>query len=164
MTAPPQTGTATRYGQIPMFSGGLAFLSNFDPTPFWVPTLLLEAHTAEHAFNALKTSDPKQQAWVLTAPTPAEAKRRGRSRQLALRAGWDTGVRVRAMQTVLLAKFALPQLADQLAATGNLHLIETNYWHDQFWGSCFCPTHAEIAGVNMLGELLMALRVRSLRS
>lgn len=154
MTA--QAGTGTRYGQAPMFSGDLAFLSNFDPTPFHVPALGAEVATGEHGFNALKTADLHEQRHVLAAANPSEAKRRGRN--VTLRAGWDSGLRVWAMQRVLMAKFSMPALAAALDATGDTVLVETNHWHDQFWGSCFCPRHAASPGTNMLGELLMAIR------
>ncbi len=77
---------------------------------------------------------------------------------MTLRPGWNTGVRVWAMQRVLAAKFAVPSLNQRLVATGDLMLVETNHWHDQFWGSCFCPKHEQVPGTNMLGELLMAIR------
>lgn len=153
-----QAGTGAKYGQTPMFSGELAFLSNFDPTPFYVPALHAVVPSGEHAFNALKTPDPAEQRLVLAASTPGEAKRVGR--RVGLRTGWDTGGRVLAMQKVLVAKFQVPALASALAATGDRRLVETNHWHDMFWGSCFCPRHADDRGVNMLGELLMALRAR----
>lgn len=140
-----------------MFRGDLAFLSNYHPEPFYVPRLGAIAGSGEHAFNALKTLDPAERAHVLAAPTPGESKRRGR--RVTLRPDWDTGARVLAMQTVLRAKFAphTPS-AQKLVATGDLRLVETNHWHDQFWGDCTCPRHADLPGTNMLGELLMALR------
>lgn len=142
------------------FTGPLAFLSNFYVHPH------LSVHTGtvvasgEHDFNAAKTVDVQQREWVLTAPTPAEAKRRGR--RVTLRPGWDTGWRVRAMQTVLLGKFAEPELRQMLAATGTVPLVETNTWHDNFWGDCVCGRPScSTPGTNMLGELLMALRCRT---
>lgn len=66
-----------QFDQTPMFAGELAFLSNFDQTPFRMPLLDVEVASAEHAFNALKTVDPGQQRYVLEAPTPGESKRRG---------------------------------------------------------------------------------------
>lgn len=139
-----------------MFRGRLAFLSNFDTTRFYVPVLDAVAPSGEHAFNALKTTDPSEQLQVLAATTPQDAKRRGR--RVALLAGWNEGARVWAMQRVLMAKFAVPPLAERLMATDGTALVETNVWHDQFWGSCICPRHAGVPGVNMLGELLMAIR------
>lgn len=150
-----------------MFSGNLRFLSNFHVEPFSFDAWELgagemacrTAASGEHAFNALKTADVDQQAWVLAAPTPLEAKRRGR--RVALRPDWDTGGRVLAMQVVLRGKFRPgSRLAELLVQTGTLRLVETNYWHDQFWGDCYCPRHSGTPGVNMLGELLMSRRAR----
>ncbi|MBD0673983.1 NADAR family protein [Streptomyces sp. CBMA156] len=118
--------------------------------------------SGEHAFNALKTIDPVERARVLGEATLGGAKREGRC--VSLRPGWNTGGRVRAMQQVLVAKFALPDLTARLEATGDLELVETNRRHDQFWGSCFCPAHVGTPGRNMLGELLMAIRDRRRQS
>ena len=142
----------------PMFTGELGFLSNFHQAPFHMPQLGGIVKTGEHAFNALKTLDPTEQAHVLAAATPAEAKRRGR--RVTLRPGWDTGARVQAMQQTLVAKFTDPDLRARLVATGDLPLVETNTWHDNFWGSCQCARCVTKTKVNMLGELLMALRTR----
>lgn len=153
-----------------MFTGELAWASNFDTTPFLVPSWGVVVKSNEHFFNAAKTLDPTERQWVLDAPTPMVAKRRGNSAppDFTLRPGWDTGWRVRTMQTGLLAKFALPQMAERLAATGTMALVETNRWHDNFWGDCFCGNadgnHPRCLspGQNLLGELLMALRCRVL--
>lgn len=142
--------------QAPMFTDDLGFLSNFDPTRFFVPQLGAVVASGEHAFNALKTLEPAEQNDVLAAPTPSQSKSRGR--RVTLRTGWDAGVRVWAMQRVLMAKFLLPEMSQQLEATRDLLLVETNHWHDQFWGDCYCPRHIQAPGRNMLGELLMAIR------
>lgn len=140
----------------PMFHGELRVLSNYASTPFYVPDLNATAPTGEHAFNAFKTLDPDARAAILAAPSPGAAKKFGRS--APLRSGWDTGVRVWAMTRVVVAKFADADLAGVLLGTGDRHLIETNDWHDQFWGDCFCQRHSAARGVNMLGELLMTQR------
>lgn len=151
-----------------MFTGDLTALSNFDTTPFHVPSLGVTVKSNEHLFNALKFTDLDYRAYVLDAPTPGEAKRRGRTRKQPLRPGWDTGGRVRAMQTGLLAKFADPVLRAVLDSTDDRLLIETNRWHDTFWGTCIgggrtpCRPDCALPGKNMLGELLMALRCRNL--
>lgn len=142
----------------PMFTGRLSFLSNFyEGDPFDIPGLGAAA-TGEHAFNALKAVRRADAERVLSAPTPALAKRAGRA--VALRPGWDAGLRVLAMQAVIDAKFSSELMSLRLAATGLERLVETNVWHDQFWGSCLCPRHAGVPGTNMLGELLMARRAR----
>lgn len=152
-----------------MFTGDLAVLSNFYMHPFEVPVLGTVA-SGEHAFNAFKTADPSRQRWVLSASTPGEAKRRGRS--VTLRPDWDSGFRFLAMQMTLRAKFAVPELLDALGSTGDLVLVETNLWHDNFWGSCLGDEPAKTAhrpecahpGKNMLGEMLMAIRAAFLNS
>lgn len=144
---------------VPMFSGRLGFLSNFDTTPFWMPELDAMVRSGEHAFNALKTTDESARAEVLAQPTPAKAKMVGR--RVPLRPGWDAGLRVRAMQSVLLAKFDGADLWDRLQDTGEEVLVETNTWHDNFWGDCRCGREScSLPGANMLGELLMALRAK----
>ena len=140
----------------PMFSGSLAFASNFYEMPFYVPELGLYAASGEHAFNAMKTTDPDQLRAVLDAPTPKASKAIGR--KVTLRPGWDTGMRVLAMQRIVDAKFTRTNIGGLLTATGDLVLVETNFWHDQFWGDCTCERHADAPGRNMLGELLMAQR------
>jgi ribA/ribD-fused uncharacterized protein len=139
-----------------MFRGELDFLSNFYEQSFYCSAVSFEVPTAEHAFMALKTLDPVQREHVLTAATPGAAKRRGRG--VTLRPDWDTGARVWAMKSVLESKFAVPDLRERLLATGMTKLVEVNEWHDQFWGDCWCASHVGQPGVNMLGELLMALR------
>lgn len=140
-----------------MFSGKLSFMSNFYLIQFRIEGIG-DVKSGEHAFNAYKTLDQGERDWILRASTPAESKRRGRS--VTLRDGWDTGVRVASMSNVLSNKFIDFSLAAKLEATGNIKLVETNTWHDQFWGDCACPRHNNITGQNMLGELLMALRAK----
>lgn len=140
----------------PMFTGDLAFLSNFDQTPFYCELVQQDVKSAEHAFNALKSRTPSEVQWVLDAETPGEAK--GRGRRVTLIPQWDTGMRMMIMQNILLDKFHVPELRRKLIATGDLKLVETNHWHDQYWGSCFCAGHVGVPGVNMLGEILMGIR------
>lgn len=142
------------------FIGDWAFLSNFDPTPFYMAHFGHKVKSGEHAFSALKTLDLSQQAEVLSAGSPAEAKSRGR--RVKLRPDWDTGGRVVAMQMILEAKF-VGEYAERLLATGTVELVEYNCWHDQFWGDCTCGS-CVLPGVNMLGELLMARRATLARN
>lgn len=141
----------------PMFSGRLSALSNYHAArPFLVPELDAMVATGEHAFNAFKTLDLAARSAILAAGSPGAAKRLGRT--APLRDGWDTGVRVWAMTRVIVAKFADPDTAAALTSTGDQALVETNDWHDQFWGDCYCSRHKHVEGVNMLGELLMTQR------
>lgn len=140
---------------ITRFRGEYFFLSNFFRSEFVVPGLG-RVRSAEHAYQALKT-DSQGQSLVLQAESPGDAKRVGQA--LPLRADWAVGGRVAVMLHVLDAKFQIPELADQLYATGTARLVECNDHHDNFWGDCICGA-PECAGrgTNMLGELLMVVR------
>lgn len=150
------TTTEQAVAVIDSFTGKYAFLSNFylgEPLVYW-----LVFDTAEHMFNALKTKDDSEAMWVSNAPTPAEAKRRGR--QVTLKPGWDATERFRAMRLTLGTKFLNDaSLRSQLLATGDAELVEGNSWHDNVWGDCRCGRSAcATPGENHLGRLLMELR------
>lgn len=141
---------------IDSFRGEHYFLSNFYPTP--VPFRGVVFPTSEHAFMASKTSEPDEFNAILNAPTPGDAKKLGR--KVSLVPDWDA-IRYGVMYDVLLSKFThnLSLRGDLLATRGAL-LVEGNTWHDQTWGSCVCPQHAEVPGDNALGVILMTLRLR----
>lgn len=159
--APMTVVRAAPYRQAPAstlvdsFTGAHAYLSNFHRGQ---PLLIdgLEYATAEHYFNAAKTLDRGEHEHVRTAPTPAEAKRRGR--RVTLRPDWDTRVRYDVMRLALAAKFTDPDLHAQLLATGDALLVEGNHHHDSHWGQCLCTAHRATPGTNHLGRALMALR------
>lgn len=138
--------------KIDRFKGDAYFLSNFYRADVRMAGLVFP--TSEHAFQALKTMDFEQRAWIAEAPTPSMAKLRGRKARLVH--DWDS-IKVRVMADVLLAKFSDQRLADKLVATYPKELIEGNTWHDQYWGDCWCD-HCPTPGRNMLGKLLMELR------
>ncbi|GAA4674604.1 NADAR family protein [Gordonia humi] len=146
---------------IDAFRGTYLFLSNFYEVAFDVP-MLGRVNSSEHAFNALKSSDPQEQQSVLAAATPGEAKQRGRT--VTLRSGWEMGGRVQAMQMVLQSKFESDDMRDLLDSTGDAALVEGNTHHDNFWGDCRCGgPRCAVRGTNMLGELLMAERAKDRR-
>lgn len=111
----------------------------------------VSAPTVEHLFQAFKTTDPSERAWVLQASTPFDAKKRGR--RVTMRSGWNH-MRVELMLRLLRVKFSDPTLQDALLATGNQELIEGNTWGDRFWGVDMRTGQ----GRNMLGTLLMRVR------
>lgn len=138
---------------IEHFRGQWAFLSNFFPAVLVWDGMTFP--TGEHAFNAGKTLDPGQRRWIAAAPTPREAKIRGRS--VELRDGWDVKARYEVMAEVLYAKFACrAERTEMLLSTGTRLLVEGNDWHDTHWGVCSCRNHGW--GDNHLGRLLMELR------
>jgi ribA/ribD-fused uncharacterized protein len=135
---------AAQAAAVPAFAGVLDFCSNFHPSPvFGYPTV-------EAAYQAAKTTDPAVRARIRAAATPGQAKRLGRG--LALRPGWEE-MKLDVMRTLVREKFARhPALAERLLATGDVELVERNYWRDTFWGVCGGR------GENHLGRILMDLR------
>ena len=138
---------------IDKFENEYAFLSNFYPSP--VQENGVTYPTIEHYFQAQKTTVPFERAAIVNAATPGQAKREGR--RITLRKDWER-VKDDVMLQGLRLKFALPELAEKLIATGDAELIEGTTWHDNIWGNCSCPQCEDIPGQNKLGKLLMKVR------
>lgn len=106
--------------------------------------------TVEHYFQAMKSTDYDVQEWVRRAPTPGEAKQRGRS--LKLRPEWEF-IKEGVMLQALRCKFAPgTEAAKVLISTGGAELIEASP-HDYYWGEGRDGT-----GQNRMGHLLMQVR------
>jgi ribA/ribD-fused uncharacterized protein len=141
------------FRMITEFKGKYDFLSNFYESPVVRRGILYP--TAEHAFQAAKAKNYYDMLWVAESRTPGIAKRRGR--KVDIKPTWDQD-RIGEMLIIVNTKFSDSELRGLLQATHNQKLIEGNYWHDQFWGSCSCSEHAEIDGKNYLGKILMYVR------
>ena len=128
--------------------------SNF--TPGWVDVQMfdikLRASTAEHAYQALKSTDEKVRTGILNCHAPSIAKSAGR--RLRIRDDWYDGIRMLAMLLVVSAKFDQhPKFRHRLAETGMDPIIEVTYWNDTYWG-----TNLDGVGANVLGQILMLVR------
>jgi ribA/ribD-fused uncharacterized protein len=139
------------------FYGRWAFLSNFYPSMLTWEGITYP--TAEHAYNAGKTTARYLRYALAEAPTPQKAKRLGRG--MDLRPDWEDA-RFDVMRAVLHAKFTChPKRIEALRSTGDAVLIEGNRWHDQVWGDCYCGRQkCTEPGVNNLGFMLMELRTQ----
>ena len=62
------------------------------------------------------------------------------------------------MKKLLKQKFSNTEFRNFLLSTGDLYIEEGNYWHDNFWGNCYCKKCIEIEGINKLGKLVMEIR------
>ena len=143
----PSSAPGQPPARIDRFRGDYAFLSNFHRTPFeWQGQVW---NTAEAAFQAQKTLDAFERERIRQASSPAAAKRLGR--RVDLRPDWEH-VKDDVMHSILVAKFAVPELRDALLATGDAELVEGNTWGDAYWG-----VHRG-RGLNRLGQTLMCIR------
>jgi N-glycosidase YbiA len=106
--------------------------------------------TNEHYYQAAKTLDDEKRQWILDAPDPATAKRRGNHRSVPLRPDWET-VKIPTMMDGLRIKFPKGQhvLTDRLLFTEPNYLVEHSPWGDTFWG-----VDKDYKGQNWLGRLL----------
>jgi len=143
-----------------LFKNELDFLSNFYPCAIqWRGTFW---PTVEHAFQAAKCAHPEDEEPIRKAPTPGIAK--GMGRHVLLRPDWEK-IKVDIMTDLVYRKFryckhtqeAIP-LSELLIETGQCPLEEGNYWHDNFWGNCYCKKCERIRGKNILGIILEEIR------
>lgn len=154
---------STQY--ITRFDGDYRFLSNFYP---YTPKEGLEEGrsavkieyegliypSTEHAYQAAKTLDTEARVKIRDAAGAGLAKYLGRN--VEIRDDWEE-VKVKIMFDLLKEKFKDPILRQKLLDTGGAHLIEGNWWHDIFWGVCYCNKCMGV-GKNKLGRSLMILR------
>lgn len=144
---PPCTERAT----ISSFREENFFLSNF-----FIKEIKYAGMTwrsAEHAYQATKTSDQVEMLAIKMAPTAGKAKRMGA--KCSIRHDWEL-VKVGIMRDIVRAKFSDPELAGLLLATGDAELVEGNSWNDFLWGCVL--VNGEWEGRNMLGRILMEVR------
>lgn len=138
--------------KITSFKNQFEWLSNFHIAPFTYQGILYPSN--EHFYQAWKFPADRRLE-IAQLPNPKDAKKRGREAKLCW--NWDS-IKIEVMRIGLHEKFKNPELAAKLIATGNFELIEGNYWHDNFWGSCTCDKCKNKPKQNMLGTLLMQLR------
>lgn len=138
---------------INSFRGKYSAFSNFSPAS--VVYKGVQYPTVENAFQAAKSLDPNERLQFRDID-PKQAKRLGR--RVQLRPDWES-VKDLVMYELLLQKFAkgTPE-HELLMSTGNTVLIEGNYWHDNYWGACDCPSCTNKYKHNLLGKTLMMIR------
>jgi len=130
---------------IDWFRGKYSFLSNFYKAPVVFDDVLYPS--VENAYQAAKTLDINVREYFVNC-TAVDAKRS----KVILRPDWDL-VKVSIMYGLVYQKFFRHiDLRNQLLSTGNIELIEGNYWGDTFWGIC------RGKGDNYLGRILMQVR------
>ena len=140
-----------------LFKGKYAFLSNFTYVPSGIRHNDIEFKTVENAYQAAKCKH-REDMQRFAFMSPGDAKRQGR--KVTLRDDWEN-VKDNVMYDLLSQKFENQEFAEQLKATGNIDIIETNFWHDNYWGLCLCPgcrRRYKPEDQNHLGKILMKIR------
>jgi ribA/ribD-fused uncharacterized protein len=139
--------------EIKEFKDEYRWLSNFYPSK--IKFLGVEFPTVEHAYQASKTSDEDIHKYIATLSTPGKAKRYGRTIQMNKSSEMAREI---TMYWLVCQKFKYPELRKKLMETGYRNIIEGNYWHDNFWGRCFCKRCEKIDSENILGRIIMTVR------
>lgn len=106
--------------------------------------------STEHAYQAAKSPKDYIRYEFSKIESTSEVRRAGQ--KITLRKDWDI-VKKEVMWDVCWDKFNRHSgLREQLLATGNMYLEETNWWKDRYWGVC------DGYGANNLGKILMEIR------
>lgn len=119
--------------------------------------------SSEHAYQSFKATlagEPELAKKIINASKPNETKRLIKYAIMPIEFANDLSIRLEAMESILRSKFSVPELKEKLLSTGNAELIEGNYWHDNFWGSCqeSCAKCFSKEKHNHLGKILMKIR------
>jgi ribA/ribD-fused uncharacterized protein len=142
---------------ISRFKDRYGFLSNFAFCNIEYDNV--NYRSVEHAYQAAKTLDENERAKIRNEPSPGKAKRMGAELNLKglQREDWQE-INLSLMEHFLKQKFSYSFFKVQLLDTGDEELIEGNYWHDNFYGSCHCEDCEDKEKLNHLGKLLMKIR------
>jgi len=138
---------------ITRFEGDYRFLSNYYNCEILYDGLGFRS--VEAAFQAMKCQTHEERI-PFESMNPRQARAAGR--KVTLRPDWEQRKLV-LMYTLVKQKFAVsPELREKLLTTGYADLVEGNRWHDNYWGSCDCPSCQSKPGQNNLGKILMRVR------
>jgi len=120
----------------------------------------------EGLFQAEKHDGYPWRQVILRAPgiDPGVAKRLGRGWTLTRDElfAWDRR-KWYMMRNLIAQKTYYAEFCVWLAATGTTKIVEINWWHDNYWGSCKCVKCFR-SGNNHLGQILMKEREKLMTS
>jgi len=143
---------------INSFRGNYDFLSNFFVGASFFDFDGNKWKTSEHFYQSKKTTIYDEKCRIKYSETAGDSKRLGN--MATLRNNWSD-IKVDVMIDALRMKFDQNEkYKEYLVQTDGYELVEGNWWHDNFWGNCYCDKCESIKGTNMLGRCLMNLRDR----
>lgn len=148
---------------INKFEGRFRFLSNFYPCK--IEHKGIKYPSVEHFYVAMKVTEMQLldgvyytaadfREMISRISNPGDVKKIGS--RVKIRRDWDDK-KLEFMNWAVREKFKDETLAEMLISTGDQEIIEGNWWHDNFFGSCSCVKCGN-KGQNNLGKLLMRVR------
>lgn len=148
---------------INKFEGRFRFLSNFYPCK--IEHKGIKYPSVEHFYVAMKVTEMQLldgvyytaadfREMISRISNPGDVKKIGS--RVKIRKEWDDK-KLEFMNWAVREKFKDETLSEMLLSTGDQEIIEGNWWHDNFYGSCSCTKCAN-KGENHLGKILMQVR------
>jgi ribA/ribD-fused uncharacterized protein len=137
------------------------FKDDYEKFSNFYPVIIYYEHrnypSVEHAYVAAKSSDEifRKTISKLLAEEAGKAKKLGS--QIKLRPRWNL-IKYPIMKRFLMQKFSYDEFKKLLLSTDDTYLEEGNFWHDNYWGNCYCKKCQNITGENNLGKLIMGIR------
>lgn len=138
--------------QVCSFRGEMFYRSNMYPSPIVYKNITFK--TSEHFYQASKTFDKSAQEVIMNCNTPYLAKKKAQT--IKVRSDWDD-IKLNIMKIAVYLKFSQNKEIYYLLKKSTDYIEETNYWHDLFWGNCYCKK-CNGKGLNHLGKILMDIR------
>lgn len=128
-------------GLINIFRGEHYFLSNMYILKNPIHFEGFAFFSVECAYVASKTIHSGIR-YRISQMDPYKAKKFGEKvfeENISPNPNWSDEYRIEVMADLVRQKFDKnPDLLEKLLATRDAEIIEGNYWHDNFWGECFC--------------------------
>ena len=149
---------------ITRFTGQWVALSNYHILSYPIPLHDYSCISTEHYYQLYRVWNEKDRIAVAKCDTPGRAKRLAHKLDKAVNPLYPVNehfdpIQEPVMERAIWHKFRPGTVeANILISTGDAHLEEGNYHHDDKWGSCYCPRHISVPGQNLLGKLLMKKR------
>lgn len=134
------------------FFNEFRWLSNFAPV-----TITYEGITYPSTENAYQAAKYKENETKQHIASLSASKAKTFSRKNIPTDVWSDDRRLKVMEDLSRLKFSKQEFKQKLVATGDKEIVEENYWHDNFFGSCTCAK-CNNKGQNKLGKILMQLR------
>jgi hypothetical protein len=120
----------------------------------------VEYRTVENFYQAMKLPrDRVDLRAEIAAMSPFESKKAIRDKsKYPWREDWTKEESIKVMDYALRKKFTRTSSWGRKLLETTDEIVETNNWHDNFWGNCICDKCKDKVGENHLGLLLTSLR------
>lgn len=130
------------------------FMSNYEQLQFpIIDNDRFEYWNSEGYYMAQRTNNFNEKQYISEASLKGGQASRNARKLFSL--DNNEAHRITYMYKAVRAKFAAnTYLAKKLQATGDVEIIEKNYWGDKFFGVC----DRTLNGANVLGQILMVVR------